>query len=136
MKHHFQLKINNIETKHTVSLLSRNTIDNVLAKSTDSKVKIKICNKWSSPLTHSRGRNKSRSYFHHRIRCSSINFHSTPNRKSTSPIDIPYLTDNNFAINLHYSNSKICSCTSRSSPNSRANSNISRFNSSSGSTRI
>ena len=79
MKYHFQLIINNIETKHAVSLLSRNTVDNISDNCTDSKVKRKICNKQSSPLTNSRDRNRFQSYSNHRNWCSSINFHSPPN---------------------------------------------------------
>ena len=50
IKHHFQLARNTIETKHMISLLSRNTVAKFSDKSTDSKVKRKICNKQSSPL--------------------------------------------------------------------------------------
>ena len=66
LKYHFQLIINNIETKHTVSVLSRNTVDNISDNSTDSKVKRKMYNKQSSPLTYSRDRNRFQSYSNHR----------------------------------------------------------------------
>ena len=104
IKHHFKLKGNNIETKHAVSLLYRNTVDHISDKRTDSKGKRKICNKQASPLSHSIGRNRSRSQSNHRNRCSSITFHSSPKRKFTSPIDIQYINNNNSSINQQQSN--------------------------------
>ena len=89
----------------------------------------------SSPLTHSRGRNRSRSLSNHRNRCRRMNFHSSPKRRSISPIDISYLNNNNSDINKQQSNLKTRSRTSWLNPNSRPNSHISRFNSNYGSTR-
>ena len=89
----------------------------------------------SSPLIHSRGRNRSRSYSNHRNRCRRMNFHSSPKRRSISPIDISYLNNNNSDINKQQSNLKTRSRTSWLNPISRPNSHIFMFNSSYGSTR-
>ena len=64
-----------------------------------------------------------------------MNFHSSPKRRSISPIDISYLNNNNSDINKQQSNLKTRSRTSWLNPNSRPNSHISRFNSNYGSTR-
>ena len=37
MKHRFKLKKDNIDPKHTISVISRNTVDNITDNSTDSK---------------------------------------------------------------------------------------------------
>ena len=41
MKYHFKLKRNNIESKHTTSLISRNNVDNITDNRTESKIKRK-----------------------------------------------------------------------------------------------